>query len=118
MRPLAVVAGGFSMIWATAQPQLARAYTSDEKTCIFAAMERLPKVTTMVIRAVTVADYRKGDGGPGRPAGSTLGGPKTVTITVGVPDVADLDTTFTFICGTSVVGGISNTVAIPNGRPR
>ena len=109
---------GLLSIWVAVRPLPARAYTSDEKTCVFAAMERLPKVTNMVVRAVTVAAYRKGDGGPGRPAGSTLSDPKTVTITIGIPDVADLDTTFAFICGTSVVGGITNTVAIPNGKPK
>ena len=94
------------------------AYTGDEKSCIFSSMERIPKVPNMVIRAVTVADYRKGDGGSGKPAGSALNDPKTVTVTVGVPDIPALDTTFSFICGTSDVGGVSNTVSIPSGKPR
>ncbi len=117
MRPVAAfLLIGMSSVLAAIRP--AHAYTDDEKACLFAAMERLPKVTTMVIRGATVTDYRKGDGGPGRPAGSTLSDPKTVTVTVGVPNIADLDTAFTFICGNSVVGDVSNTVAIPAGKPR
>ena len=102
----------------TGQAGAGRAYTGDEKSCVFASMERLPKVPNLAIRAVTVADYRKGDGGPGKPAGSALNDPKTVTITVGVPDVPALDTKFSFICGSSDIGGVSNTVSIPNGKPK
>ncbi len=118
MRPLAALT--FTVISAAGvlAPALGLAYTSDEKGCIFSSMERLPKAPNVAIRAVTIADYKKGDGGPGKPAGSALNDPKTVNITVGVPGIPALDTTFSFICGSSDVGGISNTVSIPNGKPK
>ena len=121
MRPLAALP--FVLFCALSGPARGQgaakqAYTGDEKSCIFASMERLPKVPNMLIRAVTIADYKKGDGGPGKPAGSALNDPKTLTITIGVPDVPALDTVFSFICGSSDVGGVSNTVSIPNGKPK
>ena len=121
MRPLAALT--FTLVCAASVPapgqaSAGQAYDSDEKSCIFSSMERLPRVPNMAIRAVTIADYKKGDGGPGKPAGSALNDPKTVNITVGVPDVPALDTVFSFICGRSDVGGVSNTVSIPNGKPR
>ncbi len=118
MRPLAALT--FTLVSAASllAPALCLAYTGDEKSCIFASMERLPKVPNMVVRAAMVADYKKGDGGPGKPAGSALNDPKTVNITIGLPDLPALDTTFSFICGSSDIGGVSNTVSIPNGKPK
>ena len=118
MRPLAALTSTLVAAGALLAPAGALAYTGDEKSCIFSSMERLPKVPNMAIRDVAVADYKKGDGGPGKPPGSALNDPKTVTITVGVPDLPALDTKFSFICGSSDVGGVSNTVSIPNGKPK
>ena len=120
MRPLAALTALFCAVGVPAFGQGApnKTYTSDEKSCVFSSMERLPKVPNMAIRAVAISDYKQGDGGPGKPAGSALKDPKTVNITVGVPDVPALDTVFSFICGRSDVGGVSNTVSIPNGKPK